>query len=80
MVLGHLLGFRGVSAFVQRAQVAGHALIGVEALDSLGREPDFKLVPPQLVRHQVKVAIDRDVVVDMDAYLFPPGLDVGGFR
>ncbi|MNR13043.1 hypothetical protein D3C85_1294250 [compost metagenome] len=80
VALGHVLGLRGVAAFVQRAQVAGHTLVGVEALDGLGREPHFELVLHQLVWHRVEVAIDLDVVVDMDAYLFPFGVDVRMFR
>jgi len=65
VALGHVLGLGGVAAFVQRAQVAGHALVGVEALDGLGREPHFELVPHQLVGHRVEMAIDLDVVVDV---------------
>lgn len=80
VALGHVLGLGGVAAFVQRAQVAGHALVGVEALDGLGREPYFELVLHQLVWHRVEVAIDLDVVVDMDAHFFPFGVDVGVFR
>ena len=44
VALGHVLGLGGVAAFVQRAQVAGHALVGVEALDGLGGEPHFELM------------------------------------
>ena len=65
---------------MRRAQMAGHALVGVETLDGLGREPHFELVLHQLVRHRVKVAVDLDVVVDVDAYLFPFGVDVRMLR
>ncbi|RMM63023.1 hypothetical protein ALQ73_200125 [Pseudomonas savastanoi pv. glycinea] len=60
--------------------MAGYALVGVEALDGLGREPHFELMPHQLVWHGVEVAIDLDVVVDMDAHFFPFGVDIGVFR
>ncbi|KPY94616.1 hypothetical protein ALO43_200112 [Pseudomonas tremae] len=39
----------------------------MEALDGLGGEPHFELVLHQLVWHRVKVAIDLNVIVDMDA-------------
>ncbi|WP_262416894.1 hypothetical protein [Pseudomonas sp. P867] len=37
-----------------------HALVGVEALDGLGREPYFKLELHELVPHRVKVANDHN--------------------
>ncbi|RMR22896.1 hypothetical protein ALP89_200235 [Pseudomonas syringae pv. persicae] len=77
---GHVLGLGGVAAFVLRAQVAGHALVGVEALDGLGGEPHFELVLHQLVWHRVKVAIDLNVIVDMDSHFFPFGVDVRMLR
>ncbi|OSR30428.1 hypothetical protein BV322_05710 [Pseudomonas syringae pv. actinidiae] len=80
VALGHVLGLGGVPAFVLRAKVAGHALVGVEALDGLGGESYFELVLHQLVWHRVKVAVDLDVVVDMDAYFFPFGVDVRMLR
>ncbi|MOA37667.1 hypothetical protein D3C78_1592800 [compost metagenome] len=51
MALGHMLGLRAVPAFVQRAQVAGHPLVGVEALDGARRQPYLQLLLHQLVRH-----------------------------
>ncbi|MNJ48823.1 hypothetical protein D3C77_440290 [compost metagenome] len=60
--------------------MAGHALVGVEALDGLRGQPYFELVFHQLIRHRVVVAVDFDVVVDVDAYLFPFGVDVRVFR
>lgn len=70
VTLGHVLGLGGVAAFVRRAQVAGHALVGVEALDGLCGQAHFELVLHQLVRHRVDVAIDLDVVVDMESHFF----------
>lgn len=35
MALGHVLGLGRVAALMRRAQMAGHALVGVEALDGL---------------------------------------------
>ncbi|VVM74897.1 hypothetical protein PS639_05432 [Pseudomonas fluorescens] len=80
VALGHVLDLGGVAAFVRRAQMAGHALVGVEALHGLRGEPHFELVLHQLVRHRVVMAIDLDVVVNVDAYFFPFGVDVRVFR
>ena len=70
VALGHMLGLSGVAAFVWRAQVAGHALVGVETLDGLRRQPHFELMRHQLVWHLVEVTVDLDVVVDVDSHLF----------
>ena len=35
VTFGHVLGLGGVAAFVRRAQMAGHPLVGVETLDGL---------------------------------------------
>lgn len=51
VALGHVLGVGGVATFVLRAQMTGHALIGVEALDRLRGQPHFELVLHQLVGH-----------------------------
>src|SRR5450830_429455 len=51
VALGHMLGLSGVAAFVWRAQVAGHTLVGMETLDGLRRQPHFELVLHQLVWH-----------------------------
>ncbi|CAI9008909.1 hypothetical protein EMIT0324P_90003 [Pseudomonas chlororaphis] len=80
VALGHVLGLGGVATFVWRAQVAGHALVGVEAFDGLCGQPHFELVFHQLVRHRVEVAVDLDVVIDVDTYLFSLGVDVWMFR
>jgi hypothetical protein len=76
VALGHGLGLGGVAAFLGRAQMAGHALVGVEALDRLRGQAYFELVLHQLVRHRVVMAVDFDVVVDVYAYFFPLGVDV----
>ncbi|MNR40218.1 hypothetical protein D3C85_1584870 [compost metagenome] len=60
--------------------MTGHALIGVEALDGLRSQPHFELVLHQLIRHRVVMAVDLDVVVDVDAHFFPFGVDVRVFR
>ncbi|MNN33012.1 hypothetical protein D3C81_1467490 [compost metagenome] len=76
MALGHVLGLSGVAAFVRRATMAGHALVGMEALHRLRGQPHFELMLHQLVRHRVVMAVDFDVVVDVDSHLFPLGVDV----
>lgn len=76
MALGHVLGLRAVSAFVQRAQVAGHPLVGVEALDGARRQAHLQLFFHQLIGHRVVMPIDLDVVVDMHPRLLPLGIDV----
>mgnify|MGYP000979694178 CR=1 FL=1 len=79
VTFGHVLGVGSVAAFVRRAQMAGHALVGVEALDGLRGQAYFELVFHQLVRHGVKMAVDFDVVVDVDSHLFPFGVDIRMF-
>ena len=46
---GPVLGLGGVAAFVQRAQMAGHALADVEAFGGLSSESDSKLVLHRLI-------------------------------
>ncbi|MNN07897.1 hypothetical protein D3C81_1207330 [compost metagenome] len=80
VALGHVLGLGSVAAFVLRAQVAGHTLVGVEAFHRLRGQAYFELVLHQLVRHRVVVAVDFDVVVDVHSHLFPFGVDVRMLR
>ena len=61
VALGHVLGLGSVAAFVQRAQMAGHSLVGVEALHRLRRQAHFELVLHQLVRHRVVIRIATTV-------------------
>lgn len=51
----------------------------MKALNGLRSQSHFELVLQQLIRHRVEVAIDFDVVVDMDAYLFTSGVGLGMF-
>lgn len=44
VTLGHVFGLGGVAAFVWRAQMAGHTLVGMEALDGLRSQSYFELV------------------------------------
>ena len=58
--------------------MAGDAAAAVEALDGTGGQPDVELATDQRVRDGVVVAVDLDVVVDVDADGLPLGEDVGG--
>ena len=80
VALGHVLDLGGVAALMWRAQMAGHTLVDVEALDGLCGQAYFELAFHQLVRHGVKMAVDFDAVVDVHPYFFPFGVDVRVFR
>jgi len=54
-----------VPALVRGAQVAGHPLIGVEALHRARRQAHLQLLLHQLVGHRVVMPVDLDVVVDV---------------
>ncbi|KPY80528.1 hypothetical protein ALP10_200251 [Pseudomonas syringae pv. helianthi] len=41
---GHMRGLSGVGAFMHRRHMAGHALVGVEALDGLRGQAYFELM------------------------------------
>src|SRR5579864_7608585 len=71
MCLRHVLGLRRVRSATKAAQMARHALALREAFHRLGAHPDIELLAHQLVGHAVVVAVDLDVVVDVDPRLLP---------
>lgn len=80
VALGHMLGLGNVPAFVLRAQVAGHALVGVEALHRLCGQAYFELMLHQQAGHRAVMASNFDVVVDIYPHLFPFRADLRMFR
>ena len=80
MGLGHVGRDRGVAAPYPGADVAGDALALVEDLDGFAGEPGIELAFDQLIGHRVVVAVELDVVVDMDPDLLPFGVGVGRGR
>ena len=80
--LGHVLVGGGVTALELGAHVAGHALAAVDALHGVGGDARVELAPDQGVGDGVVVALDLDVVVDVDPDLLPLGEHValGGQR
>ena len=82
MFLGHVLVGGGVATDERGAHVAGHALAAVQALHDVGGDARVELAPDQGVGNGVVVALDLDVVVDVDPNLLPLGEHValGGQR
>ena len=80
--LGHVLVGGGVTADERGAHVAGHALPAVQALHGVGGQACVELAPDQGVGDGVVMAVDLDVVVDVDPDLLPLGEHValGGQR
>jgi len=77
MLLGPVLGQGGVTARCRTAGVSRDAATFEEDLDGGGREADFDLLVDAAVGNAVVVAVDLDVVVDVDARLLPLGEDEG---
>src|SRR5690349_18777712 len=74
MMRRHVIGQSGVSATpVGGADVRGDALVLMEDLEGRGGEADFDLTRDERVRDAVEMAADLDVVIDVDAGLFPFG-------
>ena len=71
----HVLGHGGRSA-VAASRVGGHAPALEEDLDGGGGVADLDLLADQLVGHAVEVAVDLDVVIDVDATRLPAPQDV----
>ena len=72
---GHVLG-HGRRLSVVAPAVRHDALAAMEDLDRVGGVADLDLLADQLVRHAVDVALDLDVVVDVDAAQLPVREDV----
>ena len=75
----HVLGHGGRSA-VAAAGVGRHASVLEEDLDGRGGVADLDLLSDQLVGHAVEVAVELDVVVDVDAAELPAREDVARGR
>ena len=75
---GHVLGYGGVAAAHAAQQMASDPLTSVEQLDRALGDARFDLLAQQAVQHRVVVAVNVDVVVEPDAALAPPAVDVGG--
>jgi hypothetical protein len=71
MALGAMGGNRRRLRRLMAARVGSDALPAVEDLEGGGGGTDFHLLPGEGVRHAVEVAIQLDVVVDVDARLGP---------
>ena len=71
----HVLGHRRVPARLMAARMQPDPRAALEDLDGGGREADVERLVHQRIRHRVVVAIDLDVVIDVDARLQPVGMD-----
>ena len=67
----------GVATRQKTAPMAADASVFVEAFDDVGSKAHIDLFFDQPVRHAVVVALDFDMVVDVDPGLFPFGKGVG---
>src|SRR5208337_3777805 len=67
MTLGTMLGDGGGFIGLMAAGMRSHALAAVEDLYRRQRRPDLYHLPGQYVGHAVVVAVDLDVIVDVDA-------------
>ena len=61
-----VLGDGAVAAALRRAQVRGHALAAAEDLDGVRRDAQLHRGVHERVRHAVVMAVEHDVVVDVD--------------
>ena len=77
---GHVSGHRGMAAFQVRAPVTGHAFALVQQFDHVEGEPHIELLFDQRIGHGGVMALDLDMVIDIDAGAFPLGvyIRVGG--
>ncbi len=73
----HVRRQRGVLMRHGRSHVGGDPLALREDLDRRGRHPDVHLRADQPEGHTVVVAVDRDVIVDVDGRLPPLRLFIG---
>ena len=73
--LRHVLGDRGVPARHEAARMQPDARAALKDLDRGRREADVEQRVNQRMRHRVVMAIDLDVVVDVDARAEPVGMD-----
>lgn len=82
VTLGHVFAQNGVLVGSPAARMRGDAFAVVEDLNRCRGEARFQLLPGELVRDTVVVAIDFDVVIDVGANGFPTGDHVafGGQR
>ena len=63
----HVFGRRGVGAAPGAVRVNGHALVAAENLHRGGSDAQFHQGSHEPMRHAVVVAIEFDVIVDVDA-------------
>ena len=59
--------------FSAASAVGGHLLVAVKALDAVFGDSHIELLFDQLVGNAVIVALDFNVVIDVDSGLFPFG-------
>ena len=77
MRLGHVLMKDAKAPLPIASLVAGHPLVFKEDLNGGCRYPYIDLFPGELIRNTVKVAVDLDMVVDVDFGLFPRCIFIG---
>ena len=75
--LGHVGGDGGMASLVVGTPMAGDASAAVEAFNGVGGAAHVHLFFDERMGHGVVMALDLDVVVDMDPRLFPLGVFVG---
>jgi hypothetical protein len=66
--------YGNVESALRIANVAGDTLVVVEYLHHPLGQPHIDLAPDQAMRDGVEVAVNRDVVVDVDLCRFPFGV------
>ena len=66
-----------MAAFAIRTGMDGDALVIEKTLDRRGRDADLELSFDERVRDAVVVAVNLDVIVDVDAGFLPFGVFVG---
>mmetsp|Transcript_6076 Transcript_6076/g.24370 ORF Transcript_6076/g.24370 Transcript_6076/m.24370 type:complete len:788 (+) Transcript_6076:480-2843(+) len=71
----HVLGRRGEAAAHGAHGVAGHAMVGREAFQQIAGDAHVDLGADEPVRHAVVVALELDVVVDVDLGAGLPAAD-----
>lgn len=77
MGLGHVLMKDGKAPLPIASLVAGHPLVFEEDLNGGCRHLHIDLFPGKLIGNTVKVAVDLDMVVDIDFGLFPRCVFIG---
>ena len=77
MGFGHVFFDGGVPALLIAADVAGHALVFVEAFDGGLCDAHIDFVFGQLIGHTVVMALHFNVIVDIDGGFFPLGILLG---